>query len=52
MFKPILTICFNCNKLHMFPRLVLIMVGFNLSCLNKPLKFVHQTSLIGNCEDQ
>ena len=33
---PVLIICLSFAKLLMFPSLVLIIAGFNLSCSNKP----------------
>ena len=37
---PALIICLSLAKLVMFPSLVLIIAGFNLSCLNNPHKIL------------
>ena len=47
---PIFITCFNCSKLYTFPWLVLIIAGFNLSCLNNLSIFYHLMSLINNCK--
>ena len=36
--NPSFIIYFNCDKFLIFPSLVVNMAGFNLSCLNRPLR--------------